>query len=332
MKRIFLLILMTVSYGIIASDQNKLLAQMAALAKEKEEKPVYEILALRDTKKAQKRFLSTSEPTSDFDKKLKERLEEYEKADKALALFNDVVEGKHGNNIFQTIFTQASMCGGINYTMNIDEMKKKIQEVFAQWEKEGLIISQQEFEKIKEKYFVPPSGPTKSLDRVWGALYLKKRFEADPNLKERYDVPKFIVVYENTGPIQVKLFLTGRGGSRTSRPCVDVLKNAKVYFEKIDAFSDETRISKSTYDDIGPSSLVGYDDFSGKGNILGRVDDKRYVKYVVDTESRVILMPFINEKVATMLYYLEEKFKLQNPDYSRHDNEIITIELQKDLM
>jgi len=338
MKRVFLLTLIAVSYGINASDQEQLLAQMMVLKKDKKQKAAYEILADESSRcsfpgmddEAARGFFSFTNPGEDYDEYIKEnfdkKIKEYKNFDEIATHFNEILEGKEqkDDDKLQATLEQLSMCGGINYTMTVDEMKKKVQEVFSQWEKEGLIISEQEFEKIKANYFPRPMD----LDRLWGALYLKKRFETSEFLKNRYDVPNFIIVRENIQPIQVTIFFGSKIDPCTPlnqlelQPGVEHLKNAKIYFENIPGSRDWVRYT--AMGNIGavqePTDLyVGYDDFT-TGNIQ-RYKDKNYV---VDTEKRSMKMPPYSD-LYYLPTYLKRRFQLKNP--GSHSSYPMTIEL-----
>lgn len=91
----------------------------------------------------------------------------------------------------------------LDYLMSINDMQKVIQNQFSEMEKNGLIVSQDQFEKIKDEYdTLAHSAPTK----ISGTDALKNYIENSPELKEKYHVlPYIIVVLNHAKQISIKV-------------------------------------------------------------------------------------------------------------------------------
>lgn len=211
---------------------------------------------------------------------------------------------------------QASMWGGINFTMTLNEMKEKIQEKFIAMKNYGLIISIEEFEEIKHQYYRSHRCPHTNLTRIWGADYLKEKIEASSKLRERYEAPDYIIVADDPDKIDMTLYF-----GDVYCPIVDTLKNAKIYFKKIKGSGVASR-SQMFLKDIGIESKIGYDDFSDCGNIIQQYQllgtECKPGKYcIVDTEQRSFNQDYILKqywwKLPLILEYAQKRFNHLNP-------------------
>ena len=91
--------------------------------------------------------------------------------------------------------------GNFNYAMMLDEIKQIIKDKFIVMKRKGLIISKDEYEKIKSIYI---NSSTRDLTRIWGAEYLKFGIECYKNKK--YDIPGYKIVSNNPDNITVILY------------------------------------------------------------------------------------------------------------------------------
>jgi len=233
------------------------------------EKPIYEILAQQDAKQyvvRRKRLFATRKRWL-----LGEKFNENELYRKE---YNELVESykvfEYELEEFKEIEEQdplAILFGGIHYTMTLDEMKERIKAQFSEMKKKGLIISKDEFEKIEKNYFTSHSD----LTRIWGGEYLKGKINESEYLRRNYDVPKYVIVADDPNRIKVNIYFN------EMFPLLRDLEHDSIYFIKIvgtpSAFLPIVRA------DLVP---IGFDDFSGPGNII--LDDKTGTYYVVDTE------------------------------------------------
>jgi hypothetical protein len=88
---------------------------------------------------------------------------------------------------------EASVWGGINYAMSLDEMKQKIKETFHEMKEKGLIVARDEFEHIKGNYYALFTD----LTRIWGGEYLKRKINESSSLRSKYDVPQYIIILDD---------------------------------------------------------------------------------------------------------------------------------------
>jgi len=189
----------------------------------------------------------------------------------------------------------ASIMGGINYSMTLSEMKETVQKKFESMSKNGLIISYDEFQKIKDDYFYLPR---KDLTRVWGAEYLKNKIKQSLNLSNKYDVPDYIVVMDNPKHIKISISFYTR-----MFPIPLDLENGSIYFKKIIGKPIAAGTATLLHD-IGTESDIGFDDFSHSDNIL---KSDTGMQYIVDTEFRSFKFP-ISPELLLLLNYAAERF------------------------
>jgi len=266
--------------------------------KEKEElhleKPIYDILARQDAEEEYSEYMKHSKYGFGFMQPPKVE-EEYK---------NLVKEYKHLENNLKYIrkIPLASMWGGINYDMSLNEMKRTVIETFGAMEKNGLIISKKDFEKIKNNYYI--QKPHNDSTRIWGNQYLKNQINKSEFLKENYDVPSYIIVRDNEQPIKVTISFFNH-----KYPSVTELENGTIYFEKIIGIPVADKGLDTR--EIGIPSGIGYDDFSDPGNII--LDKKTGKKYVVDTESKSFNIP-LSYKFERLLKYAYKRFMYLNKD------------------
>ena len=269
-----------------------------ALSQEKEkspqEKPIYEILAREHAEEEYAEFMINSKygtfglQPPNVDEEYKKTVKAYKELENKLRLIKQI--------------PSASMWGGINYSMSLDEMKQTVKEIFDAMKKNGQIISKNDFEKIKNNYYV--RKPHNDATRIWGNQYLKKQIDKSTFLKKMYDVPNYIIVMDNEHPIKVTLFF-----GNNKFPEVTELENATIYFEKI--IGEPVATKSLDTREIGIQSGIGYDDFSDPGNIL--LDEKTGKKYVVDTEFKSFQIP-LTPKAENLLKYAYRRFWYFNKD------------------
>ncbi len=200
---------------------------------------------------------------------------------------------------------EALVWGGINYGMTLEEMKQKIKATFSEMKNNGLIMSKDQFEKIKDRYFL--KYPRTNLTRVWGSEYLKKKINADPGLSKSFDVPGYIIVVDDPDKISVKISF-----SEPIFPIVKQLNNGEIYFEKIEGKGIAVKGSPlERY--IGRASGIGYVDFGDPGNIIEQEGTQKW--YVVDTEYNSFDIK-IDSYLREILEYASERFKYLNNEKS----------------
>ena len=264
-----------------------------------EQPPIYEILARKkveewkELRKEQGVFLVRI--PFDFEKYYVELLEKYKEYEGHLA------EVKH--------VPEASLWGGINYAMTLEEMKQKIKATFSGMKRNGLIVSKNEFEGIKDKYF---NSPRTDLNRIWGVEYLKNKISESPTLSKKYDVPQYIIVVDDPHKISVKISFFSE-----FFPSVNALNNGEIYFENIKG-TKVASWNSSAVNDIGIKSGIGYDDFSDPGNIIRQSGIGKY--YIVDTEYKSFKIK-MNSYLRGILEYASERFI-----YLNHEEYVQTYE------
>jgi hypothetical protein len=201
----------------------------------------------------------------------------------------------------------SSIWGGINYGMSLEEMEQAVRDKFIALYAEGKIISEDDFEKIKNDYYT--EKPHTELSRLWGAFYLKNAIDKSDDLRGKYDVPDYVIVAPDLDNIEVDLGLLN-----DMWPIVSSLKNATFYFKKITG----RRVAQMGMDEREKGMLLsgtGYYDFSDPGNIIQ--DDKTGQYIVVDTEYKsfqISLPPLLRET----LKYAGKKFAYLYHDMYRH--------------
>ncbi len=161
--------------------------------------------------------------------------------------------------------------GNFNYAMTLDEIKQIIKDKFVAMKRKGLIISKDEYEKIKSSYI---NRPSTNLTRIWGADWLKTGIELHKN--KDYDVPGYKIVSCNPNSINVILFI---GNARF--PIAARLKEAFIDFVKIigpPAGSGPHPLPRKLgYVDLGAS-------LAKAANIRKETSTGKY--YIVDTEMK----------------------------------------------
>lgn len=242
--------------------------------------PIYIVLAKKDAKTNAKEF--NSDEKAEYEK----LYPQYEQHEKGL------------NKIKQA--PEASMWGGINYTMTLTEMQQKVEEKFNELKKNKLILSKDQFEPIKDKYFLPRSN----LTRVWGTDYLRSKINFSEMLRNKYDVPNYVIVLDNPNKASVNISFENE-----YFPQVFEVENGSIYFEKIMG----TGISSwacPAVQDIGTKSGIGYNDFSDAGNIIMQEGTNK--NYIVDTEEKSFK---IRSLTINLLVYAWTRFRhLYSPD------------------
>lgn len=264
---------------------------------------IYEIIAQQDTLDEEESSEESDLPDSLKKKKMND--EDAEKHYQKLVKKYKRYENKLKN--VKDLYV-ASIWGGIDYTMSLDEMKERTKEIFAILKKNNLIISKEDFQTVKHNYYIP-AKPQADLTRIWGAEYLKGQIKQSQELQESYDVPSYIIVAENPNDIEVQLYL----GDEYC-PVVRQLTNAKIYFEKIDGrtFSTPKRLADACSEAIGHESGICYVDFADKGNII--IKKGKY--FIVDTEHNSFdynhMLKLCSPKLPNILRYAWKKFKYIN--------------------
>lgn len=276
-KRLALVILISFYLIIYSMDRNiQIIDIPQTLAKIKAQELV-------DKRKKQLRWKRSPE-SLDFETQYQKILEDYMNFEENLNIIRKKPRASFGE---------------INYGMTLEEIKQKLWEKFKEFKKEGLIITHEEFEKIKDNYF---NKPSQDLTRIWGADYLKNKINQSEYLKSKYAVPNYIIVANNLNHLIIRLDFN------QNFPIATALKNAEIYFEKISGPHVASWYSLATKD-IGISSGIGYDDFSDPGNII--FDSKSGKFYIVDTEFKSFKFP-IKGYLSAILPYASERFKYLN--------------------
>ena len=190
-----------------------------------------------------------------------------------------------------------SLWGGINYSMTLDDMRKKVKEKFQNLKNSGLIISKKDFGKAKDQYYDKPSD---NLTRIWGADYIRQQLQ-EKKWEDRYGVPDYIIVVDDPHAIQVVLNFT-----QERWPTVSLLLNGDIYFKKIvgkGVGNNSMDLTEIHYVDVGSSE-------DKKHNVLQTATGKRYI---VDTEFKSFGIPLPESRnFRECLSYFHERFKHVN--------------------
>lgn len=199
--------------------------------------------------------------------------------------------------------------GGINYAMTLDKMKLITEKKFNTLKKQGLIISEKEFEKIKDQYFTEHHH--NDLSRIWGSEYLKDKINKSKELNGKYDTPSYIIVTGDPNKIKVKLWFDVRF------PVIGFIKNATIYFKKITG--EPVGCDDEVKKDIGEGTVIDYHDLCSGGitasnwrqnyNVLQESTGKRYI---VDTEFSSFSVTIRPQELNTALHYGSKKFSYYN--------------------
>lgn len=274
--------------GIAFLSSNMLWAMKNQESK-KVDKPIYEILAEEGAAKIG-RFPWTTDEEHAQDKK-----ERYD----YLLKRNKICEESFAN--YKKYIKESpleSMWGGINYSMTLDEMKKAVKAKFQEMKKQGLIISEQDFAKIKNQYYDKPSN---NLSRIWGADYLRQKIHANNKMLSDYDVPEYIIVVDNPSKIGLVLsFALERW------PTVAKLTNGYIYFKNIEGEevgNNAWALKEIYYDDVGS-------DPKKKANVIQ--DEKTGKKYIVDTEFKSFEIPSSKSDFVECQPYYYRRFLHNN--------------------
>jgi hypothetical protein len=207
---------------------------------------------------------------------------------------------------FKKFIANISPYGGINYSMNLDDIKKVLTTFFENLKREGKIITQEEYQKLKSTFRYE-----RKLDRIFGAEYLKKKFR-EKHL-DRYDVPDYVIVADNPHELAVTIDF-----NTLPFPTPRELTNGRIYFKEIkgQGAAYEAYIKR----DIGLESGIGFQDFSQPGNIIMEEDPEgKYLplerkKYIVDIEPKSFedFDFLVNGAIYLVLQYGRERFKYEN--------------------
>lgn len=191
----------------------------------------------------------------------------------------------------------ASVMGAINYSMNFTELKQIVKEQFKAMKQRGLIISQADFEKIKDLYF---NLKHIDLTRIWGAEYLKNKINHSVYLTSKYNVPDYIIVLDDPNHIKINLSFFTR-----LFPIPLNLENGSIYFKHISGESVALRDNSTMLNDLGLESGIGFEDFSKPGNVIQ--DSETGILYIIDTEFRSFKFP-ISPELVNLLNYAAARF------------------------
>ena len=192
----------------------------------------------------------------------------------------------------------AYIFGEINYDMTLEEMKQKIREKLNTMKKRGLLISKEEFKKIKNVYF---DYPFTNITRIWGIEYLKKKINESEYLRKKYNVPGYVIVVDDISDIKIELdFYNSDFPSYFFKSP----ENAAVYFENINGTSS---YQADLIEDLLP---IGFVDFMGTGNIRQEKESGKY--YIIDTERKSFKIPVKNHDLRKFILYSSAKFKHLN--------------------
>lgn len=205
-------------------------------------------------------------------------------------------------------YYEASLMGGINYVMTLDEMKQTVKDKFSAIKKNGGVISKADFEKIKDRYYL--DKPSNKLSRIWGIEYLKKQFNTSKYLNEHYGVPGYVIVADDPNKLKVSISFND---VRLPVPIVDTLENATIYFETIKGRG----VAKTT--NKLPLTGIGYYDFKDAGNIIE--DSQTGRLYIVDTEYSAFDFS-MDPNLKKLLDYARKKFRYLNNGITRYDLDI----------
>lgn len=270
---------------------------------------VYKILAKRDAQRAVKKIKYRYEFFSKKPKKPFNQAEEYDRQyNKLVKLYKSYEDNLEGLKKELKDYPVATLFGGINYTMTLDEMKEKVRKTFIKMKEKGLIISNDEFEKIKKNYWKSRGD----LSRIWGREYLMRKINKSKELQKKYDVPNYVIVADDPNHIEVKIDF-----SNDLFPMVQWLENASLHFVTIDgrpaAFEPKVR---------SDLKVTGFHDFSGPDNVIygSPMNDKTGTNkfYVVDTELKSFKSGVEYKELENELHYTWKRFLHFNNDINHY--------------
>ena len=191
----------------------------------------------------------------------------------------------------------AALWGGIHYGMSLEEMQQSVNALFGAMHAEGKIISRAHFETIKEQYYTESSRRAqKDLSRLWGSLYLKDAINKSDYLREKYEVPDYLIVSDGQ-IIEVELIF------HPLWPIIWHIKNASLYFKRVKGVFSNNRIMHKN--DIGRASGIGFRDLLGRGNVIHDLNADKY--YVVDTEFKSFHIA-VTDLMKELCEYASKKF------------------------
>ena len=269
-------------------------------------KSIYEMVAQRETeiyikeekvKHEELKETFKEEPFNEserYDKKYNQLVKQYKFLEDNLKSFKDFLER----------YPLAILFGGINYAMTLDEMKQKIKARFSAMKKNGLIISRDEFKKVEKNYFTVK--PDQDLSRIWGGEYFIKEISKSKYLREKYDVPNYVIVADDPNHIKIKLDF-----DIEMFPMAITLENATIYFVKIVGIP--SALSTKVKKDLSETS---FNDFSSEGNII--LDNKTGKYYVVDTEFKSFEWEIKSKRIRDMLEYTQNRFLYLNNNMTNY--------------
>ena len=194
-----------------------------------------------------------------------------------------------------------ALTGGLNYAMTLDEIKEIVKEKFVTMNHKRLVISRDEYERSKDKFF---DFPRLNLTRIWGAQYLKKSI--DEGGVKGYNTPGYVIVTDNPEAIRIKVSFDS-----DMAPVIDSLEDRKAFivFEKIEGSpvgDSSDLLRRFEYVDLGPEMRKRYNVLEKKGTGIRYVvdTDPGSFKYEAYTEGRLAEDSFA--------YYAFKKFRHLN--------------------
>ena len=169
------------------------------------------------------------------------------------------------------------VCGHIDYFMTPSEVVDAVKKRFAGIEKNGKIISKNEFEKIREGYVFGMRISTQDLSRIWGIEYIREKMRESKEIGGIFDVPDYVIVVDD-----LEKGFTVSISSFRQYPVVNYLsKNAKIYFKKIIG----SRVANCLPEKVHRLAFkIGYRDFNDPGNIIKCEKTGKF--YIVYTEEK----------------------------------------------
>ena len=206
------------------------------------------------------------------------------------------------------------LSGGLDYSMTLDEIKKVIKKKFIIMAERGLIISQEEYRRIKDRYM---GCPRIDLDRIWGAEYVKRSIEKEG--REDYDVPGYVIVSSDPNSINIKL--------NVWHPCAPIicrLKEGEAFIDFVKILGTKVGLREHPF-----LERLGVEDFSDSGNVIK--ETKTGKKYFVDTEMKSFMYEGKRKgiPVDSFAYYAFEKFQHLN-NLTKKEDMNITVDLTEE--
>lgn len=205
----------------------------------------------------------------------------------------------------------AQLYGGLNYAMDITQVKTHLFVLFKQIFDRGDLISGEDFDLNYNKdiwYYRKQNDLTK----VWGNLYLESMFSSNNNLN-MFAVPRFKIVVDDINSFSVSIFKMN-----PICPIITNIDGGHIVYENI-AGNDVT--SKAINNRL---SHVGIMNNSKKVNIIQRIslyegNNNKY--YVMDTKMKhfeIDLKTFKYKQMQKLLFYLRERFDYVTRDENNY--------------